>query len=354
MPRASGRDLLRGPSGGTGSLRAFFGACALSVLAWSASLPSLAGMSAEPRDARAWLMRIHEAAGKRNFQGIFVVTSGGTVSSARIAHFSVGESQYERIESLDGPARRVYRHDDLVHTVWPQKRTVLIEQRERLRSFPALLQAGDDRIAEFYSVHEQGTDRIAGRSAEVLELRPRDGLRYGYRLWADAESGLLLRSDVIGERGDVLASSAFSEVAIGVRSQADSVLHTMRRIDGLHVVRPSLSATRLEDEGWSLRVAVPGFRQVSTVKRPLEAPAEQPARLTRPADALQTIHADGLAYVSLFIEPLDASRHAQPMLTVSGATHTLTRRQGDAWITAIGDVPAETLRLFVKSLERTR
>ena len=133
-------------------------------------------------EVRPWLVRIHEAAGHSNFQGTFVVSGGGSVSSARIAHYCDGRNQYERIESLDGPARQVFRHNDRVHTFWPASRVALIEQRDMLTAFPALLQAGDDLIHDFYSVQLQGAERIAGREADVLWVRPRDAHRYGYRL----------------------------------------------------------------------------------------------------------------------------------------------------------------------------
>ena len=67
---------------------------------------------AEAREVRVWLTRIHEAAGKQNFQGTFVVSGGGAVSSARIAHYCEGNNQYERIESLDG------RATSSVSTMW--------------------------------------------------------------------------------------------------------------------------------------------------------------------------------------------------------------------------------------------
>src|SRR5437870_7221521 len=86
----------------------------------------------EPPEVRSWLMRIHDAASHSNFQGTFVVSAGGTVSSARIAHFCEGSNQFERIESLDGQARHVFRYNDVVHTVWPQARVALVEQREQL------------------------------------------------------------------------------------------------------------------------------------------------------------------------------------------------------------------------------
>ena len=303
----------------------------------------------EPKEVRSWLMRIHEAASLRNFQGTFIVSAGGAVSSARIAHFCDGRNQFERIDSLDGQTRHVFRYNDLVHTLWPQARVALVEQRDLLQSFPALLKVGDDRIADFYDVRPQGIERVAGHEASVLLLRPRDGLRFGYRLWAEKVSGLLLRADVLGNHGEILETSAFSDVSIGVRSQPDAVLDPMRKLDGYRVVKSTLKPTKLEAEGWTLRQSVPGFRQVSCVKRPLDGDPESngPA-----AEALQTIYSDGLTYVSVFIEPFSAERHTKAMLTSIGATQTLMRRQGDWWITVVGDVPAATLKAFASGLER--
>ena len=204
---------------------------ALTVLGAFCGFVSAAGAPAAPhrrtdaREVRAWLMRIHEAAGKRNFQGTFVVSGGGAVSSSRIAHFCEGSNQYERIESLDGQARHVFRHNDVVHTVWPASRVALVEQR-------AVADAASRRCCRpvttarrvLRSATRRAASALPGREANVLLVQPRDALRFGYRLWADKASGLLLRADVLGERGEVLESSAFSEVTIGVKPQPDSVL----------------------------------------------------------------------------------------------------------------------------------
>ncbi|HMC17439.1 MAG TPA: sigma-E factor regulatory protein RseB domain-containing protein, partial [Albitalea sp.] len=203
-------------------------------------------LPAEPKEVRSWLMRIHEAASHQNFQGTFIVSAGGAVSSARIAHYCEGSNQFERIDSLDGQTRHVFRHNEVVHTVWPQQRVAQVEQRDLLTSFPALLQVGDDRIADFYDVRAQGADRVAGYEANVLVLRPRDALRFGYRLWAEKVSGLLLRADVLGDRGQILETSAFSDVAIGVKSQPEMVLLPMKKLDGYRIVRPVLTPTKLE------------------------------------------------------------------------------------------------------------
>jgi sigma-E factor negative regulatory protein RseB len=320
---------------------------------WAQSKSVVDDGPTQAREVRDWLMRIHEAASHRNFQGTFVVSGGGAVSSAHIAHFCEGPNQFERSESLDGQARHMYRHNDVVTTLWPASKVAMVEQRDLLAQFPALLQAGDDRIAEFYEVHPQGAERVAGHEANVLVVKPRDNLRYGYRLWADQASGLLLRADVIGGHSEVLESSAFSDVVIGVKPHLESVLLPMKKLDGYRVLRPVLTPTHLEAEGWVMHQPAAGFRQVSCVKRPMENTGTIDKDAVDP-QVLQTIYSDGLTYVSVFIEPFDPHRHMHALQTSVGPTQTLMLQQGDWWVTVLGDVPPATLRLFAKSLERSK
>jgi sigma-E factor negative regulatory protein RseB len=326
----------------------FRAACGLAVamLAPAGHAQGVVG-DAAVTDARAWLTRVHEAASRRNYQGTLVFSAGGTVSSSRIAHYGDGSHQLERIEALDGRTRRVFRHNELVQTMWPDSRIAVIEQRDPTPPFPALLSGSGDRLIDHYELRAQGTDRVAGYEAQVFVLRPRDAHRFGQRLWAEKTTGLLLRADIIGPRDEVLESASFSDVTIDVRSQPDSVLVPMRKLEGYRVLRPSHSRTRLEAEGWSLTTPLAGFQQISCVKRPLDAPAAE-------TGVVQAIFSDGLTHVSVFIEPYDAQRHQRAMHTAIGATHTLMRKRDDWWITVMGDVPVSTLKLFAQALERRR
>lgn len=329
---------------------------ALALAAFSGPASSQAvttGGARAVNEVRSWLLRIHEAASRRNFQGTFIVSGGGSITSARIAHFVDGGAQFERIESLDGRQRRVYRHNDVVHTVWPGSLIAMIEQRGQLSSFPALLQGADDRIADWYELEAEGVERVAGREADVLAVRPRDAWRYGYRLWADRSSSLLLRIDVIGERGEVLETSAFSDVAIGLKAEPQTVVQPMKKLDGYRVVRPTTTPTRLEAEGWSLKAQAPGFRLVSSVARRIDAPGEAPAD-PGATPVLQSIWSDGLTFVSVFIEPFRADRHGKPLLAGLGATLTMAQRHGEFWVTVVGDAPQATLKSFAGALERKK
>ena len=84
----------------------------LAVAAWAplaSAQPAAASSPKSAADARALLAQIHDAATRRNYLGTFVVSGGGSVASAKVAHFVEGSSQFERIESLDGRQRKVYR-----------------------------------------------------------------------------------------------------------------------------------------------------------------------------------------------------------------------------------------------------
>ncbi|HSW04873.1 MucB/RseB C-terminal domain-containing protein [Aquabacterium sp.] len=308
------------------------------------SCASLVG--AQAGDAGQWLQRIQQAAADRTYQGTMMTSAAGVVSSSRVAHICNGRERYERIEVLDGQVRRQYRHNGLVLTLWPQTKVAVVEQQDSIADFPSLPSASV-RALDSYELRSIGMDRIAGHEAEVLMLKPRDGHRYAQRLWAERESGLLLRTDVLGPRGEVLESSAFTDLSIGGKLATDTVLGPMKKLDGYRVVRPQNQRTQLEAEGWMLARSVPGFQLLSCVKRPLDAVAEGSAA----EQVMQTVFSDGLTHVSVFIERFDAQRH-KPMRTVLGATNTSMNRVGDWWITVVGDVPMATVQQFESMLQR--
>ena len=322
-------------------------------------LAPLAAAAPPEIDARAWLLRMRQAASSVNYQGTMVVSAGGAMSSSRVWHYCVGDQRYERLEAQDGQQQSVYRHNDEVRTLWPQSRVAVAERREALASWPALPNALDPRVLESYELRPEGHARVAGRDATVFVLAPRDALRFAQRLWADAASGLMLRADVLGPGRQVLESTAFSEVEIGVKPQPEAVLQTIRRLDaaagegrlegrsGWQVLRPLQRRTQLEAEGWALRQSVPGFALAGCALRTLaHAPDAQPV--------LQAVFSDGLTHVSLFIEPFRPERHRVEAVQQLGATGTVARRHGEHWVTAVGDVPAATLVQLTGALERRR
>ena len=103
------------------------------------------------------------------------------------------------------------RINDEVRTLWPRYRVAVIEPGDPRASFPSLVSGSEKRIPEFYELHVQPQERIAGHDADRLLLKARDDSRFDHVIWADHATGLLLRVDV-GGRGRTLESSGFSDV----------------------------------------------------------------------------------------------------------------------------------------------
>jgi sigma-E factor negative regulatory protein RseB len=310
----------------------------------AASAPSAAFTS----DLRGWLVRIHDAASRSNYVGTLVNSTGSSVISSRVAHYSDGHNELERVDALDGETRGMLRINDEVRTLWPRYRVVVVEPVDPRASFPSLVSGSEKHIPDFYELQVQASERIAGHDADRLLLKARDGDRFDHVIWADRATGLLLRVDV-QVAGRTLESSGFSDVLIGVRPDPRAIYGELHQADGYHVVKPVMEPTKLEAEGWEIQLAAvpPGFQSLGSVRRMLPMPGTNTE-----ARVLQTIFSDGLTHVSLFIEQYQPQRHRSEGLTVIGATHTLTRREGDWWITALGDVPPATLDQFVRALDR--
>jgi sigma-E factor negative regulatory protein RseB len=312
--------------------------------------PPLSTASGEsPGDLRGWLARIHDAAARSNYVGTFVNSTGTSVVSSRVGHFNEGKTTLERVDALDGEQRSMLRINDEERTLWPRYRVAVIEPVDPRASFPALVSGSEKHIPEFYELHVQSPERIAGHDADRLLLKARDDSRFDRVIWADHATGLLLRVDVL-EEGRTLESSGFSDVNIGVKPDAAAIYAELHRGDGYHLVRREVQHTKLEAEGWTMQAALlpAGFQTLGCVRRALNMTSDDAGQ----PKVLQSIWSDGITHVSLFIEAFQPQRHRSEGLTVIGATHTLTRRVNDMWLTAVGDVPPATLDQFMRALER--
>jgi sigma-E factor negative regulatory protein RseB len=330
-------------------------ACAGLAINLVAAQPAAPESKSADRNVGDWLMRMHDASRKRAYIGTFVVSSSsGSLSSARIWHVCDGDQQMERVESLTGTPRTTFRRNDQVVTFLPESRIARTEKRESLGLFPNLLKSSDSAIGDFYTAQQVGSERVAGFDADVVYLAPKDKLRFGYRVWTEKKSGLVIKLQTLDAYGRVLEQAAFSELQLDAPVKMDKLAQMMAATEGYRVEKPDLVKTTAAAEGWALKSPVAGFKPMSCYKRPAGAtvgPAPD-------GSTMQWIFSDGLASVSLFVEAYDRQRHAQEVQLTMGATQTLTQRLtdkgGDWWLTAVGEVPLATLKTFAQSLERKK
>ncbi len=337
---------------------------AFGLLSAALMLPASGWAQAAPAQAAAptadasvsvndWLLRMHEASlKKRSFIGTLVQSSKEGMSSARIWHTCDGSSQIERVEALSGAPRSTIRQDGKLVTFIPDLKLARVERRDgaaplggSASAFPDLLKSGSHQIPDFYTVKPLGTERIAGLEADVVQLSPRDAWRYGYRIWTERKSALVLKMQTLDASGAVLEQTAFSELQLDAPVKADKLKGMMKPAEGWKVEQTELVKTTAAAEGWALKSAVPGFKGVSCHKR---------SGSQASGDTIQWVFSDGLATVSLFLENYDKTRHAQEGVANTGATNSLFRRMQDHFLIAVGEVPPQTLRSFAQALERKK
>lgn len=301
-------------------------------------------------DMAQWVERMHSAPCQRSYAGTFVVlAANGAMASSRIWHACDGQHQMERVESLSGTPRTIFRRNDEVRTFLPQTRVVRSDRREAAGLFPSVPVVSGTSIAQFYTARLVGQDRVAGFVADVVWFKPVDTLRFGYRLWSEKETGLLIKLQTLGADGRVLEQAAFSELDLNAAVRVDQLNRLMDTTAGYKMIAPVVVKTSAQAEGWTLRQPVAGFVPVSCHRRSVSDADGAPS-------VLQCLYSDGLASVSLFFEPFDAKHHpSKPQISGMGATQLLAQHvQPDVWLTAVGEVPLQTLRLFAGQLERSR
>jgi sigma-E factor negative regulatory protein RseB len=306
--------------------------------------------SAEKREAQAWLNKIKAAAQKLNYSGVFVYQQANQVRTSRITHLVDGKNELEKLEVLDGRPREYIRNNEQITYYLPDVRVLQVERRITAEIFPAILAASAAEIAEHYAIRRQETGRVAGFDVQAILLEPKDHLRYGYKLWAEKNTGLLLRAQTLDEEGKAVEQIAFTQLEI----------HHIDR----NRVKPSYTNTsrwRLETavmnpaslSGWSVKSVPPGFKKIRELTRIVSetsAPNSSNAGAAGTSrEVAQIVFSDGLAAISIFIESSAQSRTDGSMR--QGAMNIIGKRQGDYWITIVGEVPAVAIRQVANSIE---
>lgn len=313
------------------------------LLAAALAIAPLAAQAAEPQggDAMGWLQRIATAARTLNYSGTFIYEHGGRAETSRIVHFvDAAGNEMERLESLDGPPREVIRNNDEVKCYLSDSRTVKIEKRRPGKAFPSLLPQQLSSVAENYTVRLGGQERVAGLDCQVLVLEPRDGLRYGHRLWADAATGLLVKAVMVNDKGQPVEQFKFTQLSIGASIDRDMLKSKAAAAGGeWREERPSQSVEG--ESGWSIGNQPSGFKKVMEMRRDLPG---------KGAPVTHIVISDGLVAISVFIEPMPRGDKVVRGLSSQGAINVFTRPVGDHLVTVLGEAPPATVVQIANSV----
>lgn len=309
-------------------MRIWIGFCSL-LLAANVS-------AAEDVSRLDWLKTAAFAGHQTDYSGVFVYQYGNRVETSKISHVVETDSEYEKLESLDGPKREIIRHHGQVWCCGDHK-MVQVDSQSGQGWFPLLLPKQLSALSENYQVKEVGSDRVAGYNTQVVIYQPRDNLRYSHKIWVHTDSGLLLKSAVLNEKNQVVEQYAFTELKLG-----GEVDHSWVAKSTPGNVKPAVKkAAPVVNSGWVVDALPNGFKKTMEIVRPMHG---------KHAPVTQLVFSDGLSAISVFIEAADADEDDNEGLTSRGAVNLYHKVVDNHLYNVVGEVPPKAVMQVLDSI----
>lgn len=275
-----------------------------------------------------------------SYSGLLMTQSGEFSQASKLFHQTGPSGEFEILERLDGQPARWIRHNEEIQCILPDRKLILSERRHTSLAFPRLLSGGDGTTMpeKLYSIRELPSKRVAGRAVRVIQLSPKDDLRYEYRLYLDRQKNLLMRSELYSPKGEVLEHIGFTEIAFDVEAPVKAEL--LQAGPGWRTSNTEVKTLKDSELPYSLPDILAGFKKADTFCR-IKSKENQ---------VHQTVFSDGLSTLSMFIQKV-GDGHSMPQAPMShGAVMSRSEVQGQHMVTVLGEVPEKTLNLFLKSV----
>jgi len=288
-----------------------------------------------------WLKTAAFAGHQTEYSGIFVYQYGNRLETSKITHLIEADSEYEKLESLDGPKREIVRHHGQVWCYLNHK-MVQVDSQQRRGGFPSLLSDELSALNQNYLITDVGQGTVAGYNAQIVQFKPKDNLRYTHKLWINTDTGLLLKATVLGERGQVVEQYAFTQLKIGGDIDRASLVPGKSATKvSVEAVKPNLANVAGYKSGWVADAIPFGFTKMTEVQRPMPG---------KHAPVTQIVYSDGLSAISVFIEPVDSDEDDVEGLSSRGAVNMYHKVVDKQLYTVVGEVPPRTVMQVLDSI----
>lgn len=306
---------------------------------------SIAYASENKDDAASWLIRMSQAMNTKSYSGTFVYQSLGLPMVAmKILRVNDENGPRERLILLNGGQGEVIRNHDGVTCKLPNSNPLVMDRRGVKKVFPPRGLNVLKQASGLYLLSMKPAHQVAGRHARLIEIIPTDNLRYGYRVWLDEETGLLLRSQLIGTLGKILEQLMYT--SIDIYDDAPDILNREIPVqavaddqnNSIEFAKP----TESDDHTWQVNNPPKGFALAERNKESFQ----------KHKQLEHLVYTDGLASVSVFIE----KGNDQP--SFNGESHmggiTAYSSVVDKHrVTVVGEVPIETLKMMSSAVRYT-
>ena len=305
------------------------------VLGWLTGLAA-----ASEQDPQRWLERMAHALQTKSYEGTFVYLNGFHLESMRIARAIDADGERERLISLNGEQREIVRNGHAVTSILPHAKSVFSRKPSQGTSFPAVLGKSFAELQTLYRFLISKPDRVAERSTAQILVVPKDGYRYGYRLWLDSETAIPLKLALVNEQGIPLEQVMFTPFRVLESTELPDIPNPSATPAASQPRKKSAESTK-EADFWRVSDLPNGFMLHSQGEEKMPGTFERVRHL---------VFTDGLVTVSAYIEKME-DHHGLQGASRRGAISAFGVRQSGYQVTVVGEVPPRTVKQIAHSIQ---
>jgi sigma-E factor negative regulatory protein RseB len=287
-----------------------------------------------------WLSHMGAAVQSTSYEGTVIRIKDGKAEALKVIHTIKDGVVMEKVVAQEGNGLEIIRIGNEVHCILPDRKSVLVEEWNDQSTLFSTLPSSDIRFGSEYDVAVVRKERIAGREAIMLAIRPHDGYRYGHRIWLDTETNFPLQTQLMSD-GTAIEQVKFAEITLNHEIQASALEPSYSTEHFTWLQQSSGHAGTVIETSWISDELPAGFRVVSVHEETMDGGA---------ADVTHILFSDGLANVSVFVAA-NSGKLAAGAARVGGS-NSFGVEHGNHEITAIGEVPAMTVEQIATSMRR--
>lgn len=302
-----------------------------------AAVPGLAADEIAPDD---WLVKMASAVQTTNYEGTVNRLQNGKLDILKVVHVVTDGVIREKVVFQQGDGLEIIRNGNEVQCILPDKQTVRVEEWNDQSTLFSSLPSTDIQFGSEYDVSVVSEERVAGRKAVLLAIRPHDEFRYGHRLWLDIETGFPLQTKLMSNDGATIEQVQFADISLDQEIHASALAPSTSIENFRWFTQPQREINHVVDSPWNSDLLPAGFRVIST--HGVNLPG-------RDVPVIHILYSDGLANVSVFIEPANDKKFARRSRV--GASNSYSVENGGYQVTAVGEVPAATVEKIATSMQ---
>ena len=299
-----------------------------------------AGVAVAEDGPHELLDRMSTAVQTTNYEGTVLRIADGQAEALKVIHTVADGVIREKVIAQEGNGLEIIRNGNEVHCILPEQKSVLVEEWNDQSTLFSTLPSSNLRFGNEYDVKIVGEQRIAGRAAVQIAIKPHDEFRYEHRVWLDTETGFPLQTQLIGTDGAPLEQIKFADIRLDPEIGSTALTSTYSTENFKWYNQPKRQVAQVVDNRWQNTALPLGYRLVSSQAETMPGSEEVITHL---------LYSDGLASVSVFIAAHadnESSKRSR-----AGGSNSFSTVVGEYRITAVGEVPAATVERIANSME---